>query len=262
MRSALFFDIDGTLIDSYHDVREVSPAVRAELARLREAGHALVLSSGRPPVLLDAGLLELGFDALICINGGYVEVAGTPVHEQRMGRALARRTLDFCRGLGCEYEFVCADGLYTAPDNVGFIEFFSHVGDVFDFDFDEDELLDRVIKFETLLDASERDRVTALARSELGSQISVDSHGGAGTFELYPTAISKATGVEVVLERLGIDRAHSYAFGDGTNDLEMIEACGCGVAMGNAEDEVKAVADIVCGPVWDDGLAEVLRTLL
>ncbi|MBO7673833.1 MAG: HAD hydrolase family protein, partial [Atopobiaceae bacterium] len=82
-----------------------------------------------------------------------------------------------------------------------------------------------------------------------------------GTFELYPTATSKARGIEVVLDRLGIDVAHAYAFGDGTNDLEMIRYCGCGVAMGNAEDVVKEAADLVCPPVWEDGLAQILREL-
>ena len=64
-----------------------------------------------------------------------------------------------------------------------------------------------------------------------------------------------------MLDRLGISVRDSYAFGDGTNDLEMIDFCGCGVAMGNAEEDVKAAADIICPPVWDDGLAQVLSEL-
>jgi hydroxymethylpyrimidine pyrophosphatase-like HAD family hydrolase len=95
----------------------------------------------------------------------------------------------------------------------------------------------------------------------LGPKISCDSHGGEGTFELYPTAISKAKGIGVVLEHLGLGVEDACAFGDGTNDLEMIRYGGCGVAMGNAEDVVKAEADIVCPPVWDDGLAQILREL-
>ena len=60
---------------------------------------------------------------------------------------------------------------------------------------------------------------------------------------------------------LGLTKADAYAFGDGTNDLEMIRACGCGVAMGNAEDAVKAEANLVCAPVWEDGVAQALREL-
>ena len=64
-----------------------------------------------------------------------------------------------------------------------------------------------------------------------------------------------------MLDRLDIDVRDAYGFGDGTNDLEMIHYCGVGVAMGNAEDVVKDAADIVCRPVWEDGLAQVLGEL-
>ena len=107
----------------------------------------------------------------------------------------------------------------------------------------------------------DRPRVTAEVNAALGPQITCDGHGGEGTFELYPTAISKAKGVSVVLGQLGLDANDAYAFGDGENDLEMIRFCGHGVAMGNAEEVVKAEADLICPPVWEDGLAQILREL-
>ena len=53
----------------------------------------------------------------------------------------------------------------------------------------------------------------------------------------------------------------SYAFGDGLNDLEMIQTVGTGVAMGNAVDELKAVSDLVCDSVHNNGLEKVLNDL-
>jgi len=262
MNSALFFDVDGTLIDSYHDRRNISPDVLHELARIQGLGHKIFLSSGRPRNLITPDLLEPGFDGLVLINGGYVELDGESIYEERMDPDLAYRTAEFLERLGCEYLMVAARNTYMEPTNQGFIDFFSRGhGDIFTFDYDLDAILPTVIKFEALVPREDRPRVTAMVAKELGPLINCDGHGGEGTFELYPSAISKARGIEVVLEHFGIDVAHSYGFGDGTNDLEMIEYCGCGVAMGNAEDVVKDAADIVCAPVWDNGLEQVLREL-
>ena len=262
MESALFFDVDGTLVDSYHGSPCIAPAVRAELTRVQGLGHKIFLSSGRPHNLLTPQLLEPGFDGLVLINGGYVEIGGVSIFEERMDLDLARRTVALLEDLGYEYLIVSAQRTYTKPSNQGFIDFFSRWHDnIFTFDFDLDDVLPTAIKMEALVPVEERPRVTHLAKETLGSRISCDGHGGEGTFELYPTAISKAKGIGVVLERLGMSRAQAYGFGDGTNDLEMIQFCGCGVAMANADEELLAVADVVCPAVWEDGLAQALREL-
>lgn len=259
---ALFFDVDGTLVDSYHGVRSITPAVRAELARVQGLGHKVFLSSGRPRLLLTPDLLEAGWDGLVLANGGYVEMGGQSLYEERMGTELARRLARYLEDLREPYLIACAREIYTRPENEAIRAFFeeSHPG-IFVLDFDLDEVLPRAIKMETLIPRAERPRVTQQVWEDFGGLISCDGHGGEGTFELYPTAISKATGIEVVLRNLGLTKADAYAFGDGTNDLEMIRACGCGVAMGNAEDAVKAEANLVCAPVWEDGVAQALREL-
>ena len=69
------------------------------------------------------------------------------------------------------------------------------------------------------------------------------------------------TGVQKALEHLNIDKEHSYAFGDGLNDLEMIKYAGHGIAMKNAVKELKDVADEVIGHVDENGLEEYLKTI-
>ena len=263
MGAALFFDVDGTLIDSYHNNRRITPAVLRELKRVQSLGHKLFLSSGRSRLLLTPEVLEPGFDGLVLINGGYVEMDGASIYEERMDPELAHKTCGFLEDEGCEYLIVTAHHTYMNRACHGLYDFFCSGGhcDIFTFDYDLDEVLGRAIKMEALVPREERAGITERALQVLGPAISCDGHGGEGTFELYPTAISKAKGINVVLDRLGISVRDSYGFGDGTNDLEMIRYCGCGVAMGNSEEVVKAEANIVCPPVWDDGLAQVLREL-
>lgn len=76
----------------------------------------------------------------------------------------------------------------------------------------------------------------------------------------HPTA-SKLDAIGHVAEQIGISLKDILVFGDDVNDIEMIENCGLGVAMGNALPEVKGVADIVIGTNEEDGLAEYLNSL-
>jgi Cof subfamily protein (haloacid dehalogenase superfamily) len=74
--------------------------------------------------------------------------------------------------------------------------------------------------------------------------------------------VTKAAGLEFVAEHLGFSRERTVAFGDGENDLELIDWAGFGVAVDNAQDLVKERADFVCPSVDDEGVAQVLEAYL
>jgi hydroxymethylpyrimidine pyrophosphatase-like HAD family hydrolase len=93
-------------------------------------------------------------------------------------------------------------------------------------------------------------------------------HGGSYTvgwtawLDIAPDGVSKAHGLRVVADRLGVHADDVLAVGDGRNDLEMFAWAGRAVAMGQAPDDVKEAADEVCGSIEDDGLADVLEALV
>lgn len=72
---------------------------------------------------------------------------------------------------------------------------------------------------------------------------------------------SKAVGIESILRHLGVGREECICFGDGANDIEMLEYCGIGVAMGNAPEEVRSHADYVTTSVDDEGIEQALLAL-
>ena len=80
--------------------------------------------------------------------------------------------------------------------------------------------------------------------------------------EIIPVSINKGKALLDVCSRLCIDPADTATFGDSENDIPMLQAAGCGVAMGNAEDAVKAVADKVTLSNNSDGIAHALRELI
>ena len=90
---------------------------------------------------------------------------------------------------------------------------------------------------------------------------SVLSKEDPGSGEISEKGMHKAFGMEVLLQRLGIGPEDTIAFGDGWNDVEMLQQAGIGVAMGNAVDGLKAVADLVTGEVSENGIYQAFKQL-
>jgi hypothetical protein len=80
--------------------------------------------------------------------------------------------------------------------------------------------------------------------------------------EFASPEVTKASGLDFLSEHLGFARARTVAFGDGENDIELVEWAGYGVAVANAHDRVKEVADLVCPGVDEEGVAQVLEAFL
>jgi hypothetical protein len=79
--------------------------------------------------------------------------------------------------------------------------------------------------------------------------------------EISDPAVTKATAMDLLCQHFGASRRDCIAFGDSMNDAEILQAAGLGVAMGNAEPSVKALADYVCERCSEDGVAKMLDRL-
>ena len=86
--------------------------------------------------------------------------------------------------------------------------------------------------------------------------------GWTAWLDVAPEGVTKASALEALISRLGVDSARTLAVGDGSNDVEMIEWAGAGVVMGSAPQWVRDRGDILTEPVWRDGCAAVLDALI
>ena len=259
----LFFDIDGTLIDSAHFHFDIPEAVMKELARVQAQGHKLFISSGRPAPLITPEIKAFPFDGYVLNNGGCVFADGKSIYEERMGKELVKDVCDCLLDIGCEYLLDTADKAYMRRDFKDIEKNFEEAGVEAEFtrDYVEEDIMDLVVKMECLPADRDASKATEALNERIGDRYRSDVNGALGSFEIYAPALSKATGCKKVLEYYGVPIEDSYAFGDGVNDIDMLQAMGTAVAMGNAVDEVKAAADIVCPPISEDGLATALREL-
>ena len=261
MPCALFFDVDGTLVDWAVGVERIPRTALAEFARIQAMGHKLFVCSGRPQPMIDERITEGGFDGYVLNNGGFVEIDGQSIYQERLEPELAHQAAELLDAWGIHYAIDTAHHVFVDPARPKMGEFLGNHGDIITYDFDRDHVLERTIKFECMPPDELRDGLMAAVKGAMGDRIRCDNNGTGMTFELFSPSISKATGIRHALAYVGIAAEDSYGFGDGLNDMEMIELCGTGVAMGNACPELKAAADIVCDSVADDGLAKVLREL-
>jgi len=250
-------DIDGTLVDSSN---EMSPAVHEVVLAIRDAGIETVISTGRaiPGVMDTVG--KLGFtEGYAVASNGAVVFTYDPV--------------DVIHAVTFDASDAVRRVMEQVPDAIVAVE---EVGTGFRVNrpFPEEEFSGQFVvdDVETLI-AEPVTRVVIRSTDHTPAEFTALVHdlGLTGTnyfigysawLDLAPEGVSKASGLEVVCERLGIGRADVLAVGDGNNDIEMLEWAGRGVAMGHGPDTLKAAADAVTGGIDEDGLATELKQYL
>ncbi len=255
-------DVDGTLM-SYDGV--ISPRVRDAVGELAGAGLHVVLATGRgvhsaAPVARELGLSE-GW--LVCSNGA---VTARLDGDEPGGFAIVD-TVTFDPGPAVRaIAMELPDALY-AVENLG-------VGFRVSGPFPEGELSGEmeVVTFDELV-ATPATRVVIRAVGaspeefhEIVERVGLHeveyAVGWSAWLDLTPGGVSKASALESVRRRLGVEPFATLAIGDGGNDVTMLQWAARGVAMGHARPAVLAAADEVTGAIEDDGALPVLRSLL
>ncbi len=258
-RSLVALDVDGTILTHGG---HLSDAVRDAIVGVAHAGHHVVIATGRSVVATMPVLERLGIAQgyAVSSNGavtlrldptrskGY-KVLEKVTFDPRPALTLLRAELPDALiaverlGVGFRVSAPFPEGELAAPQEVVPWE----------------ELVSRRATRVTLRmpDAEPDDFMAHIERIGL-HEVSY-AVGWTAWLDINPEGVSKASALEQLRRRLGVEPGDTIAVGDQRNDIEMLQWAARGVAMGNAPDEVKAVADEVTGSVDDDGLAAILQ---
>ncbi len=258
----IVLDVDGTLVDRE---RRISPATLLALQDAKAAGIRVTLATGRLYASALPYASRIGANApLILCNGARIQdpAGGKYLFSVHLPKHQAVRGLRLARKLGLHANLYLGEAVYiervsqtsresARKDGVEQIV----VGDLAQFlngqPADPVKILligpdERLDEFARAYDTG-GDGLPSVVRSE------------PAYLEIMPRGISKGGALIRLCDLLGIPASKAAAFGDGMNDLEMIQVAGLGVAMGNAHGELKRAARVLAPSHDADGVAEVLR---
>ena len=262
---AVFFDIDGTLVDG---AGRMPDSTRNALKLLHEAGHMAFICTGRtrPHVNIPGQ-----FDGIISGCGTCIEYNGREIFSYEIPKTLAVKTVGCFLQHGFKTVLEGSRFMYLDPDNFDIQPVLQSL---------KDSLGDKLLsirenapdwsfsKATCAVDSritSGRERLACF--EELCGDYEIMVHPPVekaddfrvDMFEFVPRGFSKAEGIHRVCRYLGISPADTFAFGDSVNDIEMLQACGCGVVMGNASEAAKSYGDYITDSISEGGIYSALK---
>lgn len=259
-------DEDGTFLDLGGEdfSRE---RFRAVFERMGAAGCRFAVATSNQSFQVAEIFGELAPSiSIIASNGAYVEPQGK---EAQVSVMSPDAVADVLAAHAAHPEIplcaVCAGGAFVergADDGfVAEMTMYSHNMRLVDSLAEQGPTTD-VLMYWSRVDEGDLARAVALLDAATGPAVNVvDSGfgGGFGYLDVVQPGVSKATGIRALMDAFGIDASEVMAFGDAGNDAEMLRLAGVGVAMGNASDELKSIADLVCDPCEEQGVLKVLE---
>ena len=263
----LALDLDGTLTN---DKKIVTPRTRAALDAAAAQGVTIVLASGRPTAGITPLARELGLDkkggCVLAYNGGKIVdcVTGGTLYQVQLPAEYVPQLCAFAAEQDVAILTYNTEGIVCERDRDEWAnkECFTtklpmiHVDDLASYvDYP-------VCKMLITLDPARRDEVCAAGRKRFAGEL--DLYPSSPFFiETVPLGVAKDASLAALLERMGLTRENLMACGDGLNDRSMLSFAGVGVAMQNAEEPVKAVADYVTAADNNhDGVAEAIEKFI
>jgi len=242
----VFFDVDGTLIDMQK--KQISGKTLETLRQLRKNGILICLATGRPPASLPK-IDGVEFDAYLTCNGSLCYSDQEVIFSDPIPAADVLKVIRNAAELGRPVSVATGKCLAANGTDADLADYYSlaHLELTVAENFEE---VSRQEVYQIMLGCREAD-YPAILKDVSGARITTSWDRAA---DVIPADSGKGTGIQKILAYYHLSKEESLAFGDGNNDIEMLQTVGIGVAMENASAQLKAVADDVCGHVAEDGI--------
>ncbi len=261
----LFADLDGTLLNDESKVSEYS---RDVLTRMTDAGHKLVLASGRPL----GSILEIKALAGLDMSGIYITAnngsliydcdSGVTIYKDPVPLSLVKPLWDMACEMGVHIQTYTDDHIVTRVHDAETDKYTVKIHIPVLYVDDPMTVLREAPSKMLAISLDDAERLEAFRRrviDEYGDVLDA-LYSNAWYLEIYSRSAGKGRALEWLCDHLGVPIGDSFAAGDAMNDMSMIEAAGHGIAMLNADDAVRQCADLVTKYTNDeDGLAKLIE---
>ncbi len=245
----IFLDLDGTALHKGKPAKGVMESIAA----LKANNHLVALATGRSPLLLYGNDKLFGTELLVLANGGYVLVGEKVIHERYIPSELVKKIMDYSdkekTDLVIEYddEYIS----YRKDSDIAdrFSEIFHIENPRFDGKFYPERKVYSMLVFN-------KDNVEDMIKSL--PELAFNQSNALG-YDVNLKGELKAEGVKAMVEYLNYPWEETYAIGDGHNDITMLKYVRHGIAMGNANQDVKSAAEYVTDDVNEYGVMNALK---
>lgn len=252
-KGIIFFDLDGTLLNRKS---LISPENKQLIKRLTQNGYLLIIASGRSPKEIREITKDTVINSYVSLNGQYAVLDDKVLANHVIETETIRKFIRISEKLSHPVAFYTPENYY-----INFIDQATRKLYAFDNaplpkidpDFYQKEpinmlyLFNEVVEDDALMADQFKDELTFYRDSPY-------------SLAIVNKGRSKKAGIQDILTALkAIDHNNTFAFGDGNNDLSMFEAVKHPIAMGNANDQVKAAAEFVTGDHDGDGILTALQ---
>ncbi|MDX8360711.1 Cof-type HAD-IIB family hydrolase [Cytobacillus sp. IB215316] len=247
----VFLDVDGTI--THHDDGSIPDSTRAAIQALINRGIKVVAATGRPLSMCEE-IEELGIDTFITANGGYVKHNKNVIYKVPMDKDIIREVMEFSNlennGLSFYTEEFSMNGvmdrkiLSALKETLSLDEYPTTNSLIYEQEvylmclFADDDTVEKYIQTFPYLSFK---RWHPFVLNVLNEEV------------------SKSLAILKTLEYFDIDKSEAIAFGDGENDIDMLELVGLGIAMGNGSEKLKNTADFITKKSSDDGISYALK---
>ncbi|MFV0557094.1 MAG: Cof-type HAD-IIB family hydrolase [Enterococcus sp.] len=267
MIKLIAIDLDGTLLTNQ---KKISAENKQALAQAKAQGVKIVICTGRPlrairPYLTELNLKEAG-DYSITFNGGLVQKNDTgEIMEKSVFQVDdVKRLVALAQDLDLALDVLSDEVVLNLPTSTNHPSIYGSLNPLLDCraaaiaDLHENGLYNKaVIAYHQEFLDEQIKKIPAVFRKDY-EVIKTRNN----LLEFMPKGITKAYGIELLIQDLGLTREEVMAIGDEENDLSMIQYAGIGVAMENAVTAVKEVADVVTVSNEEHGVAHVIKNFV
>lgn len=247
MIKLLAIDLDGTLLNSFHEVSENN---KRAIQKAQEHGVKVIIATGRPEQLCKTIVKQLQIkDDIIMSNGGVIghPFKGETMLSRTLNEGIVKEVVDYCETNDTIYLIYTAQAIISKPNfRVGFFEnrnknlppdervVFKEIENIKDL---------YTVKPNKILIVEEDKKKLAEAKKHFFSMKNVSIVQSQSTFiDVSPSNVSKGTALKAYADYLGFDPSEVAAIGDQDNDVSMLRFAGTAIAMENASSSCLEVA--------------------
>ena len=268
----IFIDIDGTLFD--HKKDDIPESAKEAILSAKSKGHKIFLSTGRPYADIDKEILDFPLDGMIVSCGAAVYLENKPIYCKTYPQKELINLIQFMlvNNIGfsldgihknylSEEAFICLSGLmFKNNEDSELSRAMMAKNNCFPFEEMKEQDLKEVVKISIFTKNKEScEKLFQKIPDSLTGFMYKNNHLDLYNGEISIKGLTKATGLKQITSYLNKAIEDTVVIGDSLNDLDILQAAGLSICMGNGADECKKVADFTTKDISDDGLAYAFK---